>query len=365
MAADGIAVSNRVDGLTERKLYRKITDNILNSTTYAARAMGMGEPFTGKTKDYTIKISRNNQGQFFTGLETLNASAANTRITLSYAHTGFAQPAVSIMLEAFANAGPEGTIDYDIANLEEAQAEAIQSLGISFYGTGSNNQPLGLEAIVDDGTNAATIGGQSRTTYTNLQASVLASGGTLTLAKMATQWDAASAAGLQGEEPNIGVTTKTVWSLIEQLLYPSVRADYASVGYDKLAIRGKDVVRPGELKGAAGFNAITYRGIPIIKDDACTSGVLYFLNEDYNMWLGRTTVPTKYSGVLEKISLGNMKTYEGVSAEQNIPSDAGFFFQKYQMLPTQAGQIARIYCIGQFATKQPRRNSKITGITGI
>ncbi len=121
-----------------------------------------------------------------------------------------------------------------------------------------------MEAIVDDGTNATTIGGVTRATYgSQLNGYVLASGGTMTLAKLATVFDGASAAGLESEEPNIGVTTKTVWSLLEQLYSPQVRAEYASVGYNALALRGEGISKVADLKGAAGFTALSFRGLTI------------------------------------------------------------------------------------------------------
>lgn len=363
MASDGIAVNNRVDTTTERKLNAKVVDNVLNSRTYFSRLMGMGKPFTGKTYDYTIKVTDSGLGEFFAGLETLSSSASDTTITLSYAHTAFAQPVVLPLLESMANTGPEATIDLDVFKLEEAVAESTQRLGSAAYGSGSGNQPLGLAAIVDDGTSVSTIGGQSRSTYTQLKSTVTASGGTMTLAKLGTLHDSASAAGINTEEPTIHVTTKSIWSLYEQLLTPQVRAEYSSVGYDRLPIRGDVVVKPGELKGGAGFTALTYRGIPVIKDDAATSGVWFMLNENYLDWRGRTIVPDKFKGQISKVDLGTPRTIEGVAA---APSNYnGWFFQELQMLPNQAGMIGRYYVIGQLMTSQPRRHAKLTGITGI
>ena len=83
----GIAVHNRVENTTERKLHEKVVDNVLNSRTYFSILMGMGKPFMGSTYDYTIKIEDSGLGEFYTGLETLNSSASDTTITLSYAHT--------------------------------------------------------------------------------------------------------------------------------------------------------------------------------------------------------------------------------------------------------------------------------------
>ena len=360
---DGIAVHNRIEGTTERKLHAKVVDNILNARTYFSRLMGMGKAFNGKTQDFTIKITDSGLGEFFSGLETLSTAASDTTIELSFAHTAFAQPVVLPMLESFANTGPQATIDLDMFKVEEATAEAIQSLGTAIYGTGAGDQPIGLGAIVDDGTDAATIGGQTRSVYDPLDATVTASGGTLTLSKLATLEDAVSATGIESEHPNINLTTKTVWSLYEQLLSPQVRASYQSVGYDRLPVRGDGVMKQADLKGAAGFTALTYRGMPVIKDDACTSGVWFMLNERYFGWYGRTIVPSKYAGKVSKVSLGTPSTMEGVAS---APSESnGWFFQEFQTMPNQAGMIGRYYVIGQMCVNQPRRNGKLTGVTGV
>lgn len=363
---DGVNPNNRINPTTERRLYRKVVDNVLASRTYMARLMGNGKPFRGKTFDIPIKVTDSGLGEYFAGLETLASSASDTLIELSYAHTAFAQPVVSVMLDSFANSGPEQSIDLDLFKLEEAVGEAIQSLGTAVYGTGSGNQPLGLEAHIDDGTNNSTIGGQSRTTYSVLDGTVTASGGTMTLAKLATLESAICSAGIETEYPSIYVTTKTVWDLYERLLQPNVRAEYSSIGYPALALRGTAVSRSrAELKGGAGFTAVSFRGRAAVPDEACTSGVWYAINERYLEWRGRTVVPSKYSGVLEKVSLGAPKTVEGVMAQLSVPSDAGWFFQKMQAMPNQAGMIGRFYVIGQVIGKQPGRQGKLTGITGV
>lgn len=362
----GINPNSRINPTTERLLRSKVVDNVLSSRTYMARLMGMGKPFNGKTYDIPIKVVDSGLGQYFTGLEPLNSSASDTLIELSFAHTAFAQPVVSVMLESFANSGAQQTIDLDVFKLEEAVAEAVQSLGTALYGTGASNQPLGLEAHVDDGSNTATFGGQTRATYTVLNSTVNAAvGGALTLAQLATLHDSAAASGIESEEVNINVTTKTIWSLYEQLLSPQVRAEYSSVGYPQVPIRGNDMIRSAsELKGGAGFTALSYRGTPVIKDDAATSGVWYALNERYLEWRGRNVVPSAYSDVLERVTLGERKTIDGVAASMP-PTDNGWFFQSRQIMPNQAGMIGRFYVIGQVVGSQPRRHAKLTGITTV
>lgn len=368
-AADGIPNSNRVDGTTQRKLYTKVVDNILNSATLYSRWVSQGTSFEGKTVDITYDVLNDTTGQFFTGLETLNSSATNTTVTGSYAHTAFTQPVVSIMLESFANVGSLGVINLDTFKYKKAGAQAMQSLGSAIYSTGTANRPLGLGAIVDDGTTVATIGGNSRSTYPALDSTVQAyTAGTLTLAQMATQYDAAIASGMDMEEPNVAFTTKAIFSLYEQLLAPNVRASYESVGYDRVGVRSRYKEKnTTALRDAAGFRALSYRGIPFIRDDFATAGYLYFLNENYVGWQGRTEVPAEYKDVLEKVNFGTDAAYEGTGAELlDMPSEYnGWFYQNPLTIPEQAGRLARYYVIGQTIPTSFRRHSVGTGITTV
>ena len=328
--------------------------------------MGNGVPFTKSKALVTLKITNSGLGEFFTKLEVLSSAASDTTIELAFSHTAFAQPKVSIMLESFENTGPGQDIDLDVFKYEEAIGEAVNRLGSAVYGTGAGDQPLGLEAHIDDGTNAATYGGQTRATYDPLDATVTASGGTLTLLKLATLQGNVSAAGSKTERPSIHVTTQTIWDLYETLLSPNVTASYTEIGYPAVSLRGNTVSRSmAELKGHAGFTALSYRGIPLIADEQCTSGVWYMVNERYLKWMGRTVVPNKYKGKINKVSLGGMSAMEGVSSEFLPPSDAGWFYQPDQMMPNQAGMVGRLFVIGQLVGYQPRRQGKLTGITGV
>jgi len=365
MAYDGASFGNRVDNFTYQKIAAKVVDNILNSPTLASRFMGKAKPFVGKTMDFPVDITSDSQGQWFNGLETLDAAAVTTTIPLSYAQTNFEQPVVKIMVESFANSGTQQAIPLDVFKYEKACAETLQAVGTAFYGTGTTNQMNGLGNIVLD---SGTIGGQSRTTYSVLNAYLLASGGTMTLAKLAQVVDNVSASGLASEEPTVLASNKTVWALYEQLLAPTVRHEYTSSGYNAMSIRGTRVEKSdATIAGGQGFNALTFRGIPWIKDDFATAQTMFALNENYLFYAGRTQVPEDWKGFLEKVNLGTMKAYEGTGAEaMSLPSEYnGWFYQKELVMPSQAGMISRFYVIGQMMTTQPRRLGKLTGVTGV
>lgn len=365
ISPDGINPTNRVEGKTLRALHGKVVDTILNAPTYFSRLMGKAKPFRGVVMDWTIKYQQSSQFEWFTGLENLNSSAEDNEITLSFAHTAGTQPKVSIMLESFANAGSEGVIPLDAYKYEEAALEAVDAIADAAYGTGAGDQPNGLQALVDNGTNAATWGGQTRSSYDVLDATYTDSSGTMTLAKLATLDDNAAKGGEASSVPNLNLTDFPTWSLFEELLDPQVRANYNSNGFPRMSVRG-DAAADAKLGGAAGFLSLHHRGMPLIKDKKATTGVWYKLNEDTFGFFGRTIVPDEYKKIgLEKVNLGSLSATESM-AHSEMPSQFnGWFYQPPMMMPDQAGTIARFYVIGQIAGWRPNANGQLFGITGV
>jgi hypothetical protein len=365
---DGIQNSARVDNLGNPKLYTKVVDQVLLSPTVMTRSMFGAKAFEGKVMDIDLDVVADTQGQWVTGLEELNMSAVSTTVRTSFAHAAFTQPQVSIMLEAFANTGSLGVINLDTFKYEKAAAQVVQAIGSAAYGQATGNQILGLEAIIDNGTNNATIGGISRSTYPQLNAYLATvTSNKLTLALLDTMHDNIRAAGLTNEKPNVAYTTKSIWSLYGQLLQPFVRQSYREVGYDKLTNSDKFGQRSNALlRASAGFDGLTYRTLTMIDDDFATSGKIYMANEEYLNWYGRSEVPDEYRDTIEHVSFGDDSTYEGTGAlaASAMPStNHGFFYQAPQQMPTQGGKYARFWTIGNYMASSYRRHGVNLGTT--
>ena len=76
--------------------------------------------------------------------------------------------------------------------MESRAQDAADDIGNFFQGDGSaygGKAPSGLANIVDNGTVAASYGGLSRATYSGLNATVTASGGTNSLLKVRQLWN--------------------------------------------------------------------------------------------------------------------------------------------------------------------------------
>jgi hypothetical protein len=215
-------------------------------------------------------------------------------------------------------------------------------LGTIFYadGTGNGNKdPLGLAALIDDGTSVASLGGLSRATYTTLKSTVTSSSGTLTLAKVDTLHSAVTSGS---QKPTAIYTTDTVFNLYGQLLRPQERIN-------KTASLMKG------LSGGTGFEALDYMGKPILADEKCTSGAFIMVNEDYLDFYALTmhnAKPISYKSQIEGNDYGS-------------PMGLGFSLSDWIIPSNAAAQVGHIYFGGQFITNNPKRHGKLTSITGI
>lgn len=356
--------SERVLSLTQDKLVPKVVDNIINSSCLPARLMGNAKAWSGESLKRAIKITTSGLGGSFSGLDTFSTSTTETTLRMSYDIRAYEQPVVIPGIERSVNAVAETqVVDLVKFKLEEAQIEAADKIATMIYGDGTGNGNkdfLGLAALVDDATTIDSIGGQSRTTYPVLKATRTASGGTLTLLKMATMFSAISAGSTPGQSPTLLVSNETVWDLFEQLLTPTVRENYSMQGYP-VVLRTGGLTKPGQgLVGQAGFNAISYRGVPFVKDEKCTAQTIWFLNENTIEWYGLKSAVEGYTPV----SLGS-STMDTVYNEAPMSEFNGFNWSGLHMPTNQFGEVGHLVVLGNLVTWQPRRNGRLTGITGV
>ena len=220
--------------------------------------------------------------------------------------------------------------------------DMADDLGTIFYGDGTGNgskDPLGLAALVDDGTSVLTYGGLSRNTFTTLQSTVTSSAGTLTLAKMDTLANAVTSGSIK---PTVWYTTEAIQSLYGQLLRPQER-----IMKDAGTMKG--------VVGATGFEGYEYRGKKILADEKCTSGALIALNEDYIDFYALSYFGAKPVAYESQIK-GN---------DYSAPMGLGFSWSDW-IIPANSGSVVgHIYFGGQFINSDPKRSGKLTAITAI
>jgi hypothetical protein len=222
-----------------------------------------------------------------------------------------------------------------------------------YTGTGAGNSWDSLYNAADDGTNFPTYGGLSRTTYTSLKGYYLAGAGALTLAKMATAYDAVTV-GM--DTPDIIATTKALWSTYESLLQPTVRAGYTMNGYPRMNAFGM-VSRTEGLAGEGGFNVLFFRGTPVVKDEQVPSGKMFFINTNYFGFKGINVAGLK--------QVNFKKSNDGVPAgvPGRVPSTRGFNFRDMMSPVDQLAEIGHIIYAGNFIAENPRLQGQMVGLS--
>ncbi|MEK7180005.1 MAG: phage major capsid protein [Patescibacteria group bacterium] len=347
------ALGTRVTTTTQSKLLPKVVDTILNSNVLATRVLSKASKFNGERMKFPVKYAKNTTGTSFAGFDTFSTSATDNRVNLEFVPK-FYQMSVALPLDELSgNATEEKVIDLAKLELSSTAQDMADDIGTLFYSTGAGNGSkdfLGLETIVDDATNTVTYGTLSRNTYTTLRSTVTASSGTLSLAKMSTLYNAVSSGS---QTPTLGLTTEVVFSLYEQLLQPQERIAKTVSQFSTQGNLGKAGTG---LVGGTGFTGLYYKGFPVLADEKCTSGVLYFVNEDFLDWYAlpvAMTTPIKYRS--QDIEGNDYSDVEGL----------GFSWSDW-IKPTNAASIVgHIYLGGELISSNPKRHGKLTGITSV
>jgi len=355
--------SDQVMAMTQEVLIPKVIDGVLNSNILPLRLIGNAKEGKGYDIRKSIKYQNSGAAASFAGLDTFAAAQLSTKVKMIYDMRAARQPVAISGMDAVANKSAESQTDLIKEAVEETQQELIDAIGTMLYGTGtgnSNKDFLGIGAIVDDGTDVTTLGGLTRSSYAFTYGTRTASGGTLTLAKLATLFSAISS-GSGNTSPTLMVSNETVWDLYEQLLTPMVREQYSMMGYYDVGRTG-GAKRAGEgLKGTQGFVAVSYKGIPLVRDEKATAQNLFMLNENWLQWYGWDA---RGFADYSKVAFTSAQI-EGEYAEAPMSNFTGFNWSGLKTPTNQFGVIADIILMGNLTSWQPRRQGRLTGVVGV
>lgn len=342
-----MAFTNRVDTLTLDYLMPQVVDTVLRGNIFATAMLAKTKKFRSSTMDFPIKYQKGTAGTSFSGFDVLPTSASDTRVLMVYNPRFYATNVALPGTEIAANNTIQKVMDLATVEMRSRAQDLADDIGTLLYsdGTGNSNKDfLGLAAIVDDGNAVATIGGLSRSTYATLASTVTASSGTLSLAKMRTLYNAISDATVV---PTTSYTTYAVTALYESLLQPQERIM-------------KSVNVAENFKGYTGFKSLEFAGLPVISDRKCTSGVLFFLNEEFLDFYALPTAIPQFGGepvpVASKLFVGN---------SYNEVGSLGFSWTGWIKSTNQFAFNSFITLGGNLITDNPRRHGKLTGITSV
>lgn len=337
-----MAVSNRVADATLNYLYPKLVDQVVTQTEVNKIFLKGAKAFPGAQVEIPIKWQSNPNTTFFSGFDTLPTTAVDNTVKMTFDAKYVSQSTVLPITDITLNATPQKVADLLKRQVASDAYDMGVTIATSLYGDGSDpKQFTGLAAAVDDGTSVTTYGGLSRSTYSSLDATVTASGGTLTLAKMYTLWDTVTQ-GMQ--QPSMILTTKTIRSLYEQLLVPNIRYSDASTLKVGTAING---------------GGLMFRNVEVTADTACTSGVMFMLNMDTFQFYAIKD----WQGAAEAIKYSP----DAMEGEPNADAVTGLGFATTEWTRPVNQMVWNKFIVlgGNLTCNNPRYNGKLTGITSI
>lgn len=257
----------------------------------------------------------------------------------------FAQPAVTqgaynaqfnlkLLITPIPFLGMEGFIQVDHsivpiidARMNDATYQMIDTLATALYGNnGTTNaqQLVGLPGAIDDGTNATTYAGITRSaanSWWRAQYTASIGGGKFTRDFLLTYINQLVKA--TGEAPTFGVCGFGSWTSFATDFTDSERYNYM-VGQSP----GKDA------KASAHFRALEVAGVPIYADPYCPEGTLYLIN-------------TRYLSLY----LHKMGAFAFTGFESTLPN-------------FQLGSIGAVVCVTEMVCTKPKTQSQLTGMTG-
>mgnify|MGYP001608542807 CR=1 FL=1 len=353
------AMGTRVTTTTQSKLMPYLIDTFLNSNVFATRQIGAAKRWSGERMKFPIKWKGNITGTSFAGYDTFSTAATDNRVNMEFVPK-FYQITVTVPLdEVWVNNTDEKVMDLIGVEIVGSAQDMANDIGTLFYSDGTGNGSkdfLGLEAIVDDGGDVATYGGLSRSTYTTIQGTDTASSGTITLAKMSTLYNAASSGS---QHPTCGFTTEAVFALYESLLQPQERIAKDVAMIKRMGNMGKEGTG---FQGGTGFTGLFFKGFPVLADEKCSSGELYFINENYVDFFALDPAKASKAGLAEAIP------YKSVDIRGNDYSDMpglGFCWSGWVKPTNSASIVGHVYLGGELIGSNPKRNAVLLDITSV
>lgn len=251
----------------------KLVDNIFSARpfVYFLKQAGQIRTISGGSKIVLpLLYAQNGTAASYSAYDSITTTA-QTGITA--AEYNWKQYAATISISGIEEA--QNNSEEQIINLleaktfqaEESITEKFDEMFITSDGTGNSNKDwLGLAKLVKDSA-STNIGGINQATDTwwapghkNTTATAL------TLAQMRTAYNTVS---VGNDQPNVILTTRTLFEKYEDLLQPQERF------MDSKTADG-------------GFQNLLFKGAPIVYDNYVTAGDVYFLNTKYIRLVGHS-----------------------------------------------------------------------------
>lgn len=312
--------------------------------------MGIYEKQPIQVEDITTAVD-------FQGIGNFNTADNSTDVNLQWEAKGLGDSVVIGYAELGLNQTKAQVINLVKRKFDVVKNSLIAASGTRFYGLGAGAAIEGLQLSTDAGTYSSSYGGLSRTTYgTAINGQVTpASGGVISFNSLAAQIDLCSAAASTLESTNLVLTTKSVWALVEKLVESKSRGNYdTSRGNLRVSpYTPMGVAQDAKQVGVGGYEAIYFRGIPVVKDDQCPTGLVYTLNENHIQFVSSHIAYCESIKMNEEVTKGALEDVK--STAWQVSKEAK---------PTNGlGDVRQIAIYGNMVNRNPVRSGVITGVT--
>ncbi len=322
-------------------------DQVLRDNFFFGKVLSKTRKWDGSQMLFPIKYQKGIASVAFNGFDLLPITQQPVSVNMTFYPTFVATNVALAGSELSINKTKEQTLNLMQIMMESRSQDQADDIGNFFQQDGTafgGKAPMGLAGIVDNGTVLATYGGLSRATYTGLNATVTASGGTISLLKVRQLWNAISDGPVR---PDTVITDYTTWAYFEQLLTPFQRNQMTF---------GQTDAKSAQVSGYAD---LYWDGMQVYRDKKITTGYFYMLNTDFlrfyglNWWEG-----TKVSPRAKNIE-GNVYSDSAYSPEN------AFTWTGWIRAYNQGAINGFMIMGGQLLCTDPFRNGVLTGITGV
>lgn len=321
-------------------------DQILRDNFFFGKILSKTDKYEGSQMLFPIKYQKGVASVAFNGFDLLPITQQPVSVNMTFYPTFVAANVALAGSDLSVNKTKMQTLKLMSVMMESRAQDMADDIGNFFQQDGSSfggKAPAGLLNIVDNGTVAASYGGLSRATYTGLNATVTASGGTISLLKVRQLWNNISDGQIR---PDTVLTDYTTWAYFEQLLTPFQRNAMTNL-------------QQANSASASGYADLFWDGMEVFRDKKVTTGYFYMLNTKFlkfyglNWWEGNKVSPSA------KEIKGNV-----YSDSQYSPSNA-FTWTGWIRAYNQGAINGFMIMGGQLICTDPFRNGVLTGVTGV
>lgn len=322
-------------------------DQVLRDNFFLGQILKNTEKWDGSQMLFPMKYQKGVPSVAFNGFDLLPITQQPVSVNMTFFPTFVATNVALAGSDLSVNATKMQTLKLMTTMMESRSQDAADDIGNFFQQDGSaygGKAPMGLAGIVDNGSTLASYGGLSRATYPGLNATVTASGGTISLLKVRQLWNSISDGPVV---PNSILTDYTTWAYFEQLQTPFQRNTYSDFAPNKT-----------NDASTSGYRAQIWDGMVINRDKKVLAGNFYELNTDYlkfyglKWWEGQSVSP-------------KAKVIEGNVYEDSHYDPSAFTWTNWIRAYNQGAINGFMILGGQLICTDPFRNGVLTGISGV